>query len=233
MKISDIGIDFFNAKLSEKKIGATSQNVNLVWNQNSTSPILLSSNPTFCTIDCCFIFTIEDGCEDKFNDKFSRFSKIIKECSIQFPNSRIMYKSYLDNIGVPEQITQWDWQVRIKWNGYKYSKEKVIQMKNEFTKIINTEGTMNSPCIIEINPDIDMIDLSLDGFVGGRIRIKSLSKNKTITIDGVNGTITEEGVSKFKDCDLWQFPKIHPGENEIILDKNSCEVVLKFSPRYL
>ena len=101
------------------------------------------------------------------------------------------------------------------------------------TKTINVLGTYKTNAIVEITPSIDLVDLRLDGLANDPIIIKNLKQGKKIIIDGKEGTVLEEGINKFKDTDLWEFPFLVPGTNTITLSKNSCDVVIKYEPRYL
>ncbi|MGU8157588.1 phage distal tail protein, partial [Clostridium perfringens] len=102
------------------------------------------------------------------------------------------------------------------------------------TKTINVLGTYKTEAIVEITPSIDLIDLTINGLANDPIIIRNLKQGKKIIIDGKEGTILEEGVNKFKDTeDFWEFPFLMPGNNEIILSKNSCDVTIRYEPRYL
>lgn len=232
MLINNIDIKTkYNAILNEKKISSSKTNLNLEWLKGALTPMLLDTETKFCDIECKF--TMEANAEDEFWQKFSEFTKDTIECIIKFNNINMLYKCYVKEIKEPTRITPYNWEFTCNWVGYKYKDEIVVDIRKELSKTIDVKGTLKTPCILEITPSIDLIDLVLNGLANDPIKIKNLHANKKIIIDGKEGTVTEEGINKFKDTDLWEFPFLNPGVNNITLSKNSCNVAIKYEPRYL
>lgn len=65
------------------------------------------------------------------------------------------------------------------------------------------------------------------------IEIRNITPGKTIIIDGETGLITEEGVVKIDDVDIWALPTIQPGTNEITTNNNWLSIVVRYEPRYM
>ncbi|WP_415321417.1 phage distal tail protein [Clostridium perfringens] len=221
----------YNIVLNEKKISPSKTDCNLQWLKGALTPILLEKETKFCDIECKF--TMEANTEDEFWQKFSEFTKDTIECIIKFNNINMLYKCYVKEIKEPTRITPYNWEFTCNWIGYKFSNEIVVEIKKELSKTIDVKGTLKTPLILEITPSADLIDLVINGLANDPITIKNLHANKKIIIDGKEGTVTEEGINKFKDTDLWEFPFLNPGVNNITLSKNSCDVVIKYEPRYL
>ena len=221
----------YNMVLNEKKISPSKTDCNLQWLKSALTPVLLEKETKFCDIECKF--TMEANTEDEFWQKFSEFNKDTIECIIKFNNINMLYKCYVKEIKEPTRITPYNWEFTCNWVGYKYKDEIVVDIRKELSKTIDVKGTLKTPCILEITPSIDLIDLIISGLANDPIKIKNLHANKKIIIDGKEGTVTEEGINKFKDTDLWEFPFLNPGVNNITLSKNSCDVVIKYEPRYI
>lgn len=221
----------YNMVLNEKKISPSKTDCNLQWLKSALTPVLLEKETKFCDIECKF--TMEANTEDEFWQKFSEFNKDTIECIIKFNNINMLYKCYVKEIKEPTRITPYNWEFTCNWVGYKYKDEIVVDIRKELSKTIDVKGTLKTPLILEITPSADLIDLVINGLANDPITIKNLHANKKIIIDGKEGTVTEEGINKFKDTDLWEFPFLVPGVNNITLSKNSCNVAIKYEPRYL
>lgn len=105
---------------------------------------------------------------------------------------------------------------------------------------VENKGTLTSPAIVEITPTIGLASVIINGLVrdtvtgdGRPIIIQNLTKNKMISIDGETGLITENGVNKIADVELYDLPSLLPGKNKIVTDEKNIVITIKFKPRYL
>ncbi len=221
----------YNMVLNEKKISPSKTSSNLQWLKGALTPVLLEKETKFCDIECKF--TMEANTEDEFWQKFSEFNKDTIECILKFDDINILYKCYIQGAKEPTRITPYNWEFTCNWIGYKYKNEIVVDIRKELSKTIDVKGNLKTPCILEVTPSVDLIDLKLDGLANDPIIIKNLKQGKKIIIDSKEGTVTEEGKNKFSDTDFWEFPFLMPGTNTITLSKNNCDVTIKYEPRYL
>lgn len=221
----------YNMVLNEKKISPSKTNCNLQWLKGALTPMLLDTETKFCDIECKF--TIEAETEDEFEFKFSELNKEIIECVLKFDDINRLYKCYIQSVKEPVRITPYNWEFTCNWIGYKFSNEIIVKIKKEDSKNIKVRGNLKTPAMIEIVPSADLIDITINGLANDPITIKNLKQGKKIIIDGKEGTVIEEGKNKFSDTDFWEFPFLMPGNNEIILSKNSCDVTIKYEPRYI
>lgn len=65
------------------------------------------------------------------------------------------------------------------------------------------------------------------------IEIRNITPGKTIVINGETGLITEEGIVKIDDVDIWALPTIQPGENQITTNNNWLSIVVRYEPRFM
>ncbi|SUY30352.1 phage distal tail protein [Clostridium perfringens] len=221
----------YNMVLNEKKISPSKTNCNLQWLKGALTPMLLDTETKFCDIECKF--TMEANTEDEFWQKFSEFNKDTVESILKFDDINMLYKCYIQGAKEPTRITPYNWEFTCNWIGYKYKNEIVVNIRKELSKTIDVKGNLKTPCILEVTPSVDLIDLKLDGLANDPIIIKNLKQGKKIIIDSKEGTVTEEGKNKFSDTDFWEFPFLMPGTNTITLSKNNCDVTIKYEPRYL
>ena len=102
-----------------------------------------------------------------------------------------------------------------------------------YKNLIVNKGNLKSPCIVEITPTIDMIDFKIGGLSDQPIIIKNLKKNSKIIIDGIVGTVKVGNENKFNDTEMWEFPILSPGVNDITLSRSECSVIIKYYPRFM
>ncbi|WGX77582.1 hypothetical protein QJS64_20190 (plasmid) [Paraclostridium bifermentans] len=95
---------------------------------------------------------------------------------------------------------------------FKLGEEISISINRITSKSIDILGNTKTPCILEITPVIDMIDLKINGVSEDPLAIRNLKENKTIIIDGIEGTVIQDGINKFADTDMWEFPFLVPGK---------------------
>lgn len=221
----------YNMVLNEKKISPSKTSSNLQWLKGALTPVCFDTETKFCDIECKF--TMEANTEDEFWQKFSEFNKDTIECILKFDDINMLYKCYIQGAKEPTRITPYNWEFTCNWIGYKFSNEIIVKIKKEDSKNIKVRGNLKTPAIVEITPSIDLIDLVINGLANDPITIKNLHANKKIIINGKEGTVLEEGKNKFEDTDFWEFPFLNTGMNKISLSKNSCDVVIKYEPRYL
>lgn len=100
-------------------------------------------------------------------------------------------------------------------------------------KTIQVLGDDITPCIVELTPTVGLASVVLTGLAEENITIKNLSANQKVILDGEKCLVTQNGNNKFSDCDFWQFPRLNPGANKITISQSSCNVVVKYKPRYL
>ena len=115
-------------------------------------------------------------------------------------------------------------------------KQEVKEEIDRFTsKIIdiNVNGNLTTPAIIEIIPTIDLVDITIEGLADDPIIIKNLTADKKVIVDGELQKVTVDGVNKYGDTDMWDFPRLQPGANTIIVNKNNCDIKIKYKPRYI
>lgn len=102
--------------------------------------------------------------------------------------------------------------------------------------IIANPGNLTSPAIVKITPSAAIDTLTVTGLCrdssSGKdlpVTITSLTANKTITLDGVTGLVTEG--STLREADMWALPTLLPGSNTIKFS-SSVKAVVTVKPLY-
>ena len=103
---------------------------------------------------------------------------------------------------------------------------------------LTNTGTLLTPAVVKITPVINLTDITLTGLTRNtitgeekNITVKNLTNGKAVIIDGETGLITENGVNKYSDVDLWDLPSLIPGANKITANKD-INITVQYKPRY-
>lgn len=106
---------------------------------------------------------------------------------------------------------------------------------------ITNPGNIWTPCIVEITPraagasafTVKGINRNPDTGESLPVTIRNTTKDKTVILDGETGKITEAGVNKSADVDIWSLPVLMPGTNRITLDNTWMDITVKYRPRFM
>ncbi|MBK1809428.1 phage tail family protein [Clostridium sp. YIM B02505] len=163
----------------------------------------------------------------------SVFLDKIDKCTLKFSDIDFYYDVVFEGEDKISKINPEALEVGIKFSIYSKYKSQVVEAANRLsTKTINAIGNMKTPVIIEITPSIDLIDITISG-LGDNFTIKNLKQGQKIVVNGEDGTVLQGGANKFMDTDMWEFPKLSPGTNSVTFSKNSCDVSIKYKPRWI
>ena len=158
---------------------------------------------------------------------------MIKPFEVYFKDRELKFKCILNGSSDQPSLRQIRGRLQLSFIGYNIEDEVVETINRIKSKTINVNGNTKVPCIVEITPIIDMIDLTITGLSEYPLTVRNLKGNKTIIIDGIEGTVLQEGENKFADTDMWEFPFLVPGTNTISVNKDTCNITIKYNPRFL
>ncbi|EHR1328796.1 TPA: phage tail family protein [Clostridium perfringens] len=175
---------------------------------------------------------VEGANEDDVLLKTSNIINICKKGELKFSDFNFSYNISLEK-HQEKLISEILYELTLNFKStFKLSDEITINMNRETSKNINVEGNIKTPCIIEITPLLDTIDITISG-LNDDIVIKNLKVNKKIIINSLEGTVLEDGINKFADTDFWEFPYLLPGVNTIKINKDTCNINVKYKNRYI
>lgn len=230
MFINNIDIKTFEASVSSKLITPTQ----IQMDKEKIKLIIVKTlvKKLYKKISIKILF--EGLSRDVINKNISAFSSLLKdECDIKFKNLSNKFHCYVQSIEPEEPgINEWMY-LNIDLDAYEYSDEITEPINRITSKTINNIGTEDTPAIVEITPSISLVDLIITGLADDPITIKNLTAGKKIIINGEDGTVLENGINKFGDTDLWEWPRLKAGSNSITVSKNSCDITIKYKPRYI
>ncbi|MBE6051560.1 MAG: phage tail protein, partial [Clostridium sp.] len=157
-------------------------------------------------------------------------ANFIDEADIKFHNLEHYFHVYLTGSSIEDtEFDEWLY-LNLELDGYEYGEEVVEVMDGVTEKTIFVKGNVETPCIIEITPKADLSEITLKGFGDDSIVVRNLVKGNTVVIDGIKGKVTFNGVNKFSDVEMWEFPKFKIGENKlIIVGKDKYNLKVKYN----
>ena len=230
MLINNIDISVFGASVSNKLIQPTTIEIEKVRVKDSFNQI--DSKKQFKKVSIKLLFEGEN--RDVINNNISNFmSKLINEVDIKFKNLSHFYHVYLVDHNVEDtNFDEWLY-LNIEFVGSEYSTQIVETMNRITTKTINVPGNEETPAIVEITPSVTIADIVLTGLSDEPMTVKNLTGGKKLIIDGEEGTVTVDGINKFNDTDMWEFPRLKPGANTITVSRNNVDINIKYKPRFI
>lgn len=232
MLINSINISNFKGKLMERNIKSAEFEVKNEWIINSLNPLIQNKfGYKYKTLNMKM-----DLLCDNANELEIMKSNIIKQLAtstIKFDDIDYYYRGFT--------VSEPSFQYIMKGNEILEVTMLVIAEKPQLTetmnrittKTINVPGNTETPAIVEITPSVTIADIVLTGLSDEPMTIRILTGGKKVIIDGEEGTVTVDGVNKFNDTDMWEFPRLKPGANTITVSRNNVDINIKFKPRFI
>lgn len=233
MLINNIDISKYNARVLDVNIQNSSiSNLSNFDIKNKLLPLFLKSKVSLNNITVTLLINSLYK-RQYYLDKSNLLSNMLESFDIYFKDRNLKFKCVLVNQADQPSLRQIRGRFQLTFIGYNLENEVIETINRVSYKTINALGNYTVPITIEITPIIDMIDFKITGLSEDPLIVKNLKGNKTIIIDGINGTVTQDGINKFDDTDMWEFPFLVPGKNSITLSKDTCNITIKYNPRFL
>lgn len=238
MKVNGIDISTFSAKQLRYEIEHREVDSQSEWPTALETPVMEKSTKGFKTITVS-VAVYGKGKETVIRNRSDLLAIMYEELELELDGYSNRFECVLDKITVKESIKRKCHEVTLKFIGYEFGTEISINMTGTI-KPITVDGNDETPCIVEITPSIDLASVEINGVafnhISGEketIAISNLKAGKTVIINGEDCTVLQDGMNKFADADLWEFPVLKPGTNTISCSSDKCTVTLKYKPRYV
>lgn len=233
MLINNIDISKYNARVLDVNIQNSSiSNLSDLDIKNKLLPLFLQSKVALNNITVTLLINSLDK-RQYYLDKSNLLSNMLDSFDIYFKDRNLKFKCVLVNQADQASLRQIRGRFHLTFIGYNLENEVAQTINRVTSKTIDVTGNIKVPIKLEITPVIDMIDLKITGVSEDPFIVKNLKTNKTIIIDGIEGTVTQDGINKFEDTDMWEFPFLVPGKNNILLSKDTCNITIKYNPRFI
>ncbi|MBS6509712.1 MAG: phage tail family protein [Paraclostridium bifermentans] len=233
MLINNIDISKYNARVLDVNIQNSSiSNLSDSDMKNKLIPILLNSQVYLNNITVTLLINSLDK-KQYYLDKSNLISIMLEPFDIYFKDRNLKFKCVLVNQADQASLRQIRGRFQLTFIGYNLENEITETFNKTTYKTIDVHGTSKIPIVMEITPSIDMTDLKINGVSDDPLVVKNLKANKKIIIDGIGGTVLQDGINKFEDTDMWEFPFLVPGKNNISASKDTCNITIKYNPRFI
>lgn len=233
MLINNKNISEFNAKLLSRSISNADFNITNEWLNNSINP-LISKNYHYKYKKLKFSLDIKCNSASELEAMKSNLFKELAISTIKFSDINYYYNGFVTSISEPSFITEVFETIIFEMLVIAEGKEIIKNMKlGDTTCTFNVDGNQVTPAIVEIIPNVSLIDLTLEGLSEDPIILKNLKMNEVFILDGVKGKVTCNGANRLNDTDFWEFPKLKPGQNTMKINKANCTINVKYKPRYV
>lgn len=232
MLVNEIDIKNYNAKLLTVDIQNSSLSNESEWTQNALTPTFIPNKKGFKVIKLGILF--KGSGRDEILKAISDFTLNFKnEVVLKLDNYKNYYKCILTSKETIKTVSKIAYKVSLELNGYEFGEKEEKRVAGVTEVTVNNIGNEVTPCIIEITPNtVDLIDFIISGVSDSPIIIKTLRKGETVIVDGVKSKVTINDVNKYGDTDMWEFPRLYPGVNNITFSRDTCTVKVKWKPFY-
>lgn len=220
----------FKATLLNRKI----ENVTVVnhddWLEGAPQPIELKES-TFSYSKITLKYFVE-GVNEK--DTLKNISNLIKshiKANITFSDLNYHFNVKL-TASVPEQIKHENYEVTLTLQSdFKLDQNKSVNLSS--SGFMNCSSNVDTPAILTIVSEENITDIEIalnsDSFI-----IPSLKKGDILEINGEDYTIKVNGVDNLLAVDdIWSFPLLKSGSNEITINKENISVKIDYIERFI
>lgn len=166
--------------------------------------------------------------------KLSSFMRLFRgSCVIEkIKNYKGSYKGFLTDDSYQETLKKEKKILSLTFDGYFFDENRTFTIDGKKTGRIEAEGSRDAPCLVEIKAKTALKNFTVT-INDETFTVESLAAGKTILIDGRDGTATIDGENAFRNVDLWEFPKLEPGKNELTFSSDQATVKVTYRAMWL
>lgn len=203
---------------------ASYNNIGSHWNIGSLKAIKGIKSETYRELNTKFLFKGSSRLEILKN--ISKFIEESKECI--FYRDNLYYEVEIADSVEPEILNPEAYILTINYNVLDvYESEKSITTNTNKTITINSPKPCYANLEILSNTNVISVVISINDT---DITINNIKGNETVYIG--SGKVLAGGKSKIDDVDIWEFPILEPGLNEISVNRSDVNVTVKYNERW-
>ena len=219
-KINNMLFDSYNAKLLSFQIGFSSNSGTYHSTKSRLFPVKLNAKMSLRSITLKVDF--EGSTVRDIETNISNFmSALYDGADILLPDG-FLYMCSFDKATAPKEKAPWILQVTFALSGIRHDPlEQTDPMTS--TTVIQVKGNYETPAIITAEcyeTPVTIAGITISDITG------------TIVIDGIKCKVTQNGVNKFANTNLTEFPKLKAGNNSIAISGNAS-VVISYYPIFI
>lgn len=233
MKVNAVDIRKFNAKQLTVDLQPPAIEVSSEWVEGAAAPQEFRTQVRYGTLKVSILFR-GSGRNEIIRDVSEFLSLLTGRSILQLDGYKGMYIGDLTSNSLEKTRAATRYILTLQLKGYLADAEVVNVYEGALGVKFTTLGTRDAPCIIEILPQTSLRQYTISGFGESDIVLTGLERGRAVIIDGEKGTVTQDGVNKFADCDIWEFPVLKTGrENVLTFSSSQCDVTVRYKPMWL
>ena len=216
--------DMFNADL--KSLSPISGNVSVDFSKDIGSSSLSVNNYKLETGGIKAVFYVGGAYKE---DSYINISNLIAECRsciIKTDEDNFEYVSILTGYDVVETGVEFYNEVSLTFSAVR--RLPLVSKSFSGSGTVKNIGSVSSGVRLVITPKADIAELVING-----ITIRNMSSGIPFIIDGLVGKVMCNGINRFLDTDLIEFPKIMPGDNKVEVSNANVDIEVSYYPTFI
>ena len=234
MKIGEVDIRSFQAKQLTVDIEPPQTAVSKEWLPRALRPTESTTETTFSSIVVKLLIRGRD--RNDVTNKISDINALLQSGAVlALDGYERRFMAYATGNSQEKTLSKTKYLAEFSFDGYWFSDEEVLAFPNVPTATFEALGNRTPPCKVYIIPDEDIDELTIVGFAE-TMTLRNLPRGATIIIDGVSGTVTQDGANKFEDFDGWDFPYLNikgDKKNAISFGTSKAHIAIAYNPMWI
>lgn len=234
MKINNVNITTWGARQSTMSFAPTKYTNASLWKAGAAIPTVFPGVIGFKTLTLNLI--VKGSGRDAI---LKNVSDIVAACrdkvTITLDDYSRQFTGYLTNASNEELSKKRFHRLNLQFNGFEHDPQ--VEVSGTSSISISNPGNQDSPARVLLTAtaaisQIVLTGLCRDSYTGDDlpVTVKSLTANRRIVLNGINGSIAEGNGPK--DVDIWRLPSLVPGANTITCDNSHVNIVIQYLPAY-
>ena len=231
MQFNGKDVSEYSAKKRTIEFGNSEIKNSSEWISGSLSPYMDNNQIGFKTLKATI--WVEGSSEDEITEQISNLLSDLREVVEISDDSFVRnFRGILKKHSKKVLIENRNTILNLEFSGYEFLTEKNMQYLDTKNITIAIEGNLPTPAIIEITPIEGTQSLTIAGLTEEPIIIYRTNQGKKIMMNGLTGEMTEDGENKAADIEIWELPRLLPGENIITLSY-AADVSVRYEARFM
>lgn len=163
-------------------------------------------------------------------DCYINTSNLVAECqacTIKTDEDNFEYVAVLTGYKVTETGVEFYNEVELTFTAIRRL-PMVTKVFDGGNGVVKNSGSIPSGVKLVVTPKSDIGSMTING-----ITVNNLASGLPFIIDGLIGEVKCNGINRFLDTDLIEFPKVHPGDNEIKSSNANVKVEVSYYPTFI
>lgn len=214
-------LNVFKAHLVSYSIGACEYNNGYMTPPSSIFPVRLDGKVGLRKVEMTMDFEGDSMAEISHN--ISNMTAMFHKEALLFLPDGFYYTCVFESVSDPKEKAPWILQVKFTFSGVRHKALKT----ESFTESgkLYVDGNYKSSAIIRIVPNTGTTEVTVNGTT-----VQNIAGE--VVIDGIKKTVMQNGVNKFADTNMTEFPYFECGYNEVTINGNAT-VEISYYPIFL